>query len=112
VAPRSPIPRAAPSSPPPPSPAKPQLEGLWADAVKPPPQSAPLEFDGSLRPRGVQPAPRQPLGRAEGLSSIAYTPTEAPAIPSQRTKSSARYWLVAILLLLAVAAAGWFMFGR
>jgi hypothetical protein len=51
-------------------------------------------------------------GRAEGLSSLAYTPTEIPAVPSQRTKSSARYWLVAVLLLLIVAAAGWFVFGR
>jgi hypothetical protein len=47
------------------------------------------------------------------LSSIAYAPpTEAPAVASQRGKSSARYWLVAILLLLVVAAAGWFVFGR
>jgi hypothetical protein len=111
--PHSPVPRSAPPSGPP-SP-KPQLDGLWTDAVKPPPQSAPLEFDGSLRPKGApSPAPAQKqAGRTEGLSSIAYTPpTEAPAVPSQRGKSSARYWLIAILLLLVVAAAGWFVFGR
>jgi hypothetical protein len=87
---------------------------LWADAVKPPPQSAPLELDASLRPKGAPAVPGQrPLGRAEGLSSIAYAPpTEAPVVPSQRGKSSARYWVVAILLLLVVAAAGWFVFGR
>jgi hypothetical protein len=86
---------------------------LWTDAVKPPPQSAPLELDGSLRPKGAPAAGAQkPLGRTEGLSSIAYKPTEAPAEQSQRGKSSAPYWLVAIVLLLLVAAAGWFVFGR
>lgn len=112
VTPRSPVPRSAPSSAPPGP--KPQLEGLWTEAVKPPPQSAPIELDGSLRPKGApaQPAHKQPLGRHEGLSSIAYTPTEAPAVPAPRPKSSAGYWLFAILLLLIVAAAGWFMFGR
>ena len=67
-----------------------------------------------MRPRGAPaPAAQKPIGRAEGLSSLAYTPTETPVVQSQRTKSSARYWLVAILLLLVVAAAaGWFVFGR
>jgi len=108
AAPRSPVPRTAPSSAPP-SP-KPQLDGLWTDAVKPPPQSAPI--DQSLRPGAGGTAPKQP-GRAEGLSSIAYTPTETPAVPSQRPSSSGgRYWIIAVVLLLAVAAVGWFMFGR
>jgi hypothetical protein len=47
------------------------------------------------------------------LSSIAYNPTESPAVPSQRPSGSgARYWVVAIVLLLVLAAVGWFMFGR
>jgi len=120
VAPRSPVPRVGPSSAPPASP-KPQLQGLWADAVKPPAQSAPI--DQSLRP-GAAAAPAREAGaaphgqkapaRAEGLSSIAYTPpTETPPVHNEPSPpSGARYWLVAIVLLLILAAIGWFMFGR
>lgn len=89
------------------------MQGLWTDAVKPPPQSAPLELDNAMRSAAVGGAPK-PIGRREGLSSIAYTPTDvpAPALPGRRTPSSARYWLVAVVLLLLVAALGWFIFGR
>jgi hypothetical protein len=56
----------------------------------------------------------KPIGRTEGLSSIAYSPTDiaAPVPPSRRAPSSARYWLVAIALLLILAVVGWFVFGR
>lgn len=111
AAPRSPAPPApATSSAPPPS-ASSALQGLWTDAVRPPPQSAPI--DGSLRPAGGVPSAK-PLGRAEGLSSIAYSPTQTPAVPNPRPSSSARYWVLALLLLLGLglAAAGWYFFGR
>jgi hypothetical protein len=109
-APRSPVPSSPPSAPPPPvAQAKPApLQGLWADAVKPPPQSAPIELDGALRGGGAS----KPLGRAEGLSSLAYTPTDVPAVAPPRGRSSAGYWFVAIAVLILVAAAGWFAFGR
>jgi hypothetical protein len=105
-APPSPIP-AAPSST-----DKPALEGLWAEAVKPPPQSAPIELDGALRAKPSPVAVHKPVGRAEGLSSIAYTPTDVPAVPSQRPRSAAIYWLLALLVLIVLAVAGWFVFGR
>jgi hypothetical protein len=85
---------------------------LWKDAVKPPPQSAPLELDGAVRPKPSPVTAHKPTGRAEGLSSIAYTPTEVPAVPSQRPRSSGIYWLLALLVLVALAVAGWFAFGR
>jgi hypothetical protein len=124
-APRSPIPAMPPSVPPAaavahhpavaPHPhgaqAKPaQLQGLWTDAVKPPPQSAPLELDVSVRAAAASGA-HKPLGRAEGLSSLVYTPPhDAPAV-APRARSSAGYWLVAVALLIGVAAVGWFVFG-
>ncbi len=110
-APPSPVP-VAPSSTGPSSSEKPALEGLWKDAVKPPPQSAPLELDGTLRPKPAPVAAHMPTGRAEGLSSIAYTPTEVPTVPSQRPRSMAIYWLLAVMVLVALAVAGWFVFGR
>jgi len=106
---------AAPRSPAPPSGAgqKP-LEGLWVDAVKPPPQSAPLELEHA--PPSQAGAAQRGSARAEGLSSLAYKPAAepakvAPSAPRQQ-RSSSIYWVVAILLLLAIAAAGWFFFGR
>jgi hypothetical protein len=89
------------------------LQGLGADAVKPPAQSAPLELDNAMRSAAAGGA-QKPIGRTEGLSSIAYSPTDvsAPVPPSRRAPSSARYWLVAIALLFVVAVVGWFVFGR
>ena len=108
---------AAPRSPAPPSGGGQQkpLEGLWVDAVKPPPQSAPLELEHA--PPSQAGGAQRGSARAEGLSSLAYKPgAEAPkapqAAPRQQQRSSAIYWVVAILLLLAIAAAGWFFFGR
>jgi hypothetical protein len=51
------------------------------------------------------------MGRVEGLSSLAYTP-EAPVAPARSQRSSAGYWVLAILVLIALAAAGWFVFAR
>jgi hypothetical protein len=81
--------------------------------VKPPPQSAPLELDNAMRAAAAGGA-QKPIGRTDGLSSIASTPNEvpAPAVPSRHRPSSARYWLVAVALLLVVAAVGWLAFGR
>jgi hypothetical protein len=112
--PRREEPQAAPRSPVPASQQKP-LEGLWVDAVKPPPQSAPLELESASNPVGGSGAPRG-QARAEGLSSLAYKPPAEPAKPPQsapqQQRSSAIYWVVAMVLLLAIAAAGWFVFGR
>jgi hypothetical protein len=115
AAPRSPIPSAPPSVPP--SQAKPApLQGLWADAVKPPPQSAPVELESSLRAgaAGAQnsSAAQKGLGRIEGLSSIAYTPETPPTPARAAPRSSAGYWALAIAVLIALAAAGWFTFAR
>lgn len=108
---------AAPRSPAPTSGAAPQkpLEGLWVDAVKPPPQSAPLELEHA--PPSQAGGAQRGSARAEGLSSLAYKPgAEAAKVPQAaprpQQRSSAIYWVVAILLLLAIAAAGWFFFGR
>jgi hypothetical protein len=109
-APRSPVPAPPPAGQ---GKAAPPLQGLWADAVKPPPQSAPLELDNAMRSAAAG-GGHKPIGRTEGLSSIAYSPTDiaAPVPPSRRAPSSARYWLVAIALLLILAVVGWFVFGR
>jgi hypothetical protein len=113
AAPRSPVPASPPSVPP--SQSKPApLQGLWADAVKPPPQSAPVELEGGRTgSAGAQSAlgPQRGLGRIEGLSSLAYTPEAAPT-PARAPRSSAGYWLLAIAVLVALAAAGWFAFAR
>lgn len=106
---------AAPRSPAPPSGGGQQkpLEGLWVDAVKPPPQSAPLELEHA--PPSQAGGAQRGSARAEGLSSLAYKPTAEPAKVPQaapRQQSSSIYWIVAILLLLVIAAAGWFFFGR
>jgi hypothetical protein len=110
---RSPVPSAPPPSPPATQGKAAPLQGLWTDAVKPPPQSAPLELDSAMRSAAAGGA-QKPIGRNEGLSSIAYSPTDVPAPvpPSRRTPSSARYWLVAVALLFVVAVLGWFIFGR
>jgi hypothetical protein len=84
---------------------------LWVEAVKPPPQSAPVELDvGPRAGANAAQAGKSPT-RAEGLSSLVYKPEEA-AVSSRRPRASFGYWLVAIALLLAVAVAGWFLFGR
>jgi hypothetical protein len=109
-APRSPVPASRPSLDPQAKPV--QLQGLWTDAVKPPPQSTPLELDTALHSKATGGALERP-GRTEGLSSIAYNPTVVPAVPSKgRPGTSARYWLLAIGLLLVVALVGWFAFVR
>jgi hypothetical protein len=98
---------SAPVSPPPKSA---PLEGLWVEAVKPPAQSAPVELEAGLRPAAAA-APGKLPARAEGLSSLVYKPEEAAA-SSRRQRGSLGYWLVAFTLLLAVAVAGWYLFGR
>jgi hypothetical protein len=97
-APASPAPKSAP------------LEGLWAEAVKPPAQSAPVELEAGVRGASAAAAGKLPA-RAEGLSSLASKPDEH-AVSSRRQRTSLGYWLVAFTLLLALAVAGWFMFGR
>jgi hypothetical protein len=85
---------------------------LWAEAVKPPPQSAPVELEVAARAAaGASAQPGKAPTRGEGLSSLMYKPEEAAA-SSRRPRASFGYWLVAIVLLLAVAVAGWFLFGR
>jgi hypothetical protein len=109
--PRSPAPSAPPG---PGRQSKPApLQGLWTDAVKPPPQSAPLELDGGRLRVGAAGGANKAQGRAEGLSSLAYTPTDVPAASNERPRaSSLLYWLVAIALLIVVAVVGWLAFGR
>jgi hypothetical protein len=104
--PRSPLPAAPAGA------AKPvPLEGLWKDAVKPPPQSAPLELDVPAAAAGAGHTAPKAAGR-DGLSSVAYKPSEEPVKSSKRQRASAAYWLIAMAVLITLAVVGWLTFGR
>ena len=97
-----------------------QLDGLWVDAVKPPAQSASVEE----LPRGASPpanapapaphaAPAAPAPqRAAARAEPRRAPAQAPAAQPAERQGSSAVWVVALVLLVAMAAAGWFVFGR
>src|SRR5688572_4367410 len=87
-----PSPSSAPASP---APKSASLEGLWKDAVKPPPQSAPVELEAGARASASLPAsPGVGTGKAargENLSSLVYKAEEAAA-PTRRQRASLGDW--------------------
>jgi hypothetical protein len=113
-------PSTRPRSPLPPQPASTSqqpaapLQGLWAEAVKPPPQSAPLELGSPAPAAPAKAAPGStPKAARDAVTAVTSRGTDEPVKSSQRQRGSAKYWLVAIALLIVLAlVAGYFLFGR
>jgi hypothetical protein len=82
--------------------ARPPLEGLWADAVSPPGQAAPLELDAESS-SGARPRP--------GLSAAQPATGKRRDRAEKRSTRSPRYGLVIAMALMIAAIAGWFALG-
>jgi hypothetical protein len=110
--PRSPLPPQPTSTSPQPSA---PLQGLWAEAVKPPPQSAPLELDSAspASPAKAAPGSTPKAVARDAVTAVASRGADEAVKSSQRQRGAAKYWLLAIALMVVLAmVAGYFLFGR